>query len=664
MSTRHAATAVPLPIRPWMSMTLAFMLVVGLFSSTLLTSTASAQGTSNDLASAVPADTVMFMGLNLDQDSDQWTQTRDLLERAGLSDLAEDQAGTSTDELADSAEAQGITGYAAMVFTDADSLMSYSTTQDLTNAAMDTTMDPTAGEVPEVPGGFAMVIQPDDPQAMAEQFVTMATNEAETNGATLQTVDYNGVTITYWEPSAESTQVGTATAEVDGTVILATRVSDVEPIIDTVQGTTENLADTDGFKSVVDALPADHISFGYMNMEVLMDSMAQSPEFAGTVSAEDIEAAKGHMGWVVYASNDGFHFDTATILNDPSQLEAMSGFTPSMAEKFPADLMLFANGNNIAGSGIIEMIAGLIQTGMSQPAPTAQAYEPAGMGTPAPETTTVASPSATPTEEEVWAMLEQQLGFNPNTELLALLDGEFASAAGVYGLDEGMPYPGFLFVSESSDPATLTQTTDVITNIANQTAQDGTYTVSSRAIGSDEVTVITIDSSQTGNIPVVIEFGIVNDSMVIGTPEMIDEYAGGSGPKLADDASFTDTFSKLPSENVYSISYMNIEGQLLPLLDFVVTMMNTSTTTLDNHADCGEYATQAEAQEAYEADPSGLWVLDQDFDDEACEDFFGEATAVASPESVSSQVNIQSAGSVTWIDGDIVRTNSIVVIGE
>ena len=102
----------------------------------------------------------------------------------------------------------------------------------------------------------------------------------------------------------------------------------------------------------------------------------------------------------------------------------------------------------------------------------------------------------------------------------------------------------------------------------------------------------------------------------------------------------------------------------MPLLDWFATMLMGSMSTLDNHEDCGTYATQQEAQDAYDADPGTMWLLDMDYDGQACEDFFSESTASASPESFTSGINIPAAGSVTWVDGDAVHTSSILVIGD
>ena len=56
--------------------------------------------------------------------------------------------------------------------------------------------------------------------------------------------------------------------------------------------------------------------------------------------------------------------------------------------------------------------------------------------------------------------------------------------------------------------------------------------------------------------------------------------------------------------------------------------MGSST---DADPSCGEYATQADAQAAYDEDQFENYQLDQDFDGEACEDFFGAPAASPAP---------------------------------
>lgn len=651
MNARSAAIAAPGSVRVWTSFTLAFLLMASLLASIVTVRGVSAQTADESLASVVPAGTVLYMAVDLDQQSEQWVQTFDLLDRAGLSDLAEEEMGASTEDLGQAAEAENISGRAAIVFTDADSLVNFSTGDLATAADSMETMDTAMAETPEVPEGFAMIVQPDDPAALSAQFTEMANEEAAAGGGTVQTVDYNGVTITYWE-STDDTATGTATAEVDGTVLLATRVSDLEPIIDAAQGTTENLASEAGFNSVYDKLETNALVFGYMNLDAMTTAMQNNPSMAelllGTTLSSDLESGKGHAGWSIYASTAGFHMDSVMVPNDAATIPADVEFTPAMAASVPADVMIFANSNNLYGTGITDMLGSVMQVALAESA----SADPG-----------VATPAATPTIDETWALFEQMLGFNPDTDLMAKLDGEYAMYAGVYDLESGMPNPEFLFVSETSDPATLTETTATITQMMTE-MNEGEYEVGARTVEGGELTTMTMSEETTGGMPVVLEFGVVDGEMLIGVNGAIDKYIAGDAPMLADDENFQATFANLPTENVMSVGYVNIEGQVMPLLDMMVGMMNSSTSTLDNHEDCATYATQQEAQTAYDADPSNLWLLDMDYDGEACEDFFGETMPMASPEPIANQVNIPSAGMVTWTDGEAIYSNAILVIGD
>jgi len=51
--------------------------------------------------------------------------------------------------------------------------------------------------------------------------------------------------------------------------------------------------------------------------------------------------------------------------------------------------------------------------------------------------------------------------------------------------------------------------------------------------------------------------------------------------------------------------------------------------TGDSHPDCGRFGSQADAQAAYDTFAPGSFNLDQDFDGEACEDFYNGSTAAA-----------------------------------
>src|SRR5690554_4249565 len=122
MNASASTMVAPTRSRVWVTFALAAMLIVSFFSTVVGLQSVSAQSSQSGLASVVPADTVLFMSVNLDQSSEQWEQTYSLLERAGIGDLVESEVGTSAEDLGNMAEANNFSGSGAVVFTDADSL--------------------------------------------------------------------------------------------------------------------------------------------------------------------------------------------------------------------------------------------------------------------------------------------------------------------------------------------------------------------------------------------------------------------------------------------------------------------------------------------------------------------------------------------------------------
>jgi hypothetical protein len=151
-----------------LAVAMAFLLIASFFSAAVALNTgaspASAQGTGSSLAEAVPDTSVFFMEIQLDQQSDQWVKTYELLDRAGLSDLLEQGADASPEQVAQIAELYSVTGKAAMVFSELN-LDTQNAVSDITSEASSLTTDPLSVADNGIPEGFAVVFQPDDPAA-------------------------------------------------------------------------------------------------------------------------------------------------------------------------------------------------------------------------------------------------------------------------------------------------------------------------------------------------------------------------------------------------------------------------------------------------------------------------------------------------------------------
>ncbi|HWV24898.1 MAG TPA: DUF3352 domain-containing protein, partial [Thermomicrobiales bacterium] len=268
------------------------LLIAAFFASALAVTGgplhASAQA-STGLADVVPSGSVLYMEVQLDQSSDQWTQTYALLDRAGLSDLAEEEVGASPEQVGQMAEMSDLTGVAAMVFTSAEGLTT-DAVDDFANDATSMAADPTSAlATSDVPEGFVVVIQPDDPQGLYEHLQSMVSEDAADAGATVETQTYNGTDIEYWT-SQDDASDSTAVALIGDTVALAVRPDDIEPVIDTISGDLDSLSSDEGFSAVHQALTTDALSFGYVNGGAFADQVAvDDPEFASIAGSLDAE---------------------------------------------------------------------------------------------------------------------------------------------------------------------------------------------------------------------------------------------------------------------------------------------------------------------------------------------------------------------------------------
>jgi hypothetical protein len=628
-----------------MAFAMAFLLIASFFSAAVAlnsgASYASAQGTGSSLAEAVPEDSVFYMEIELNQQSDQWVKTFELLERAGLSDLVETEADASPEEVAQVAETFDVTGKAAMVFSSLN-LAADGAVDDITDEASSLTTDPMSVTEGGIPEGFAVVFQPEDPAALYANLQTVVADEADDNAATVETTDYNGVTIEYWEATDEFTDP-TAVAQIDDLVVLAVRPADIEPIIDTVNGDVDSLATTDGYTAVEDALTTEALVFGFVNAEQFIEAaVAEEPTLA-----DSLNQVNGFAGWNVWADDSGFRLDTVQVPAEGADLPELTPFEPTLAENVSADSLLFVNSNDLAGTGIFDLLGVSLQQAFSE-------TDAVGIGTPIPDAV------ATPTVEEVYAQLEAQLGFNLQTDLFDQLNGEYGLAVSAQDVFSGAPDVNAVFVADVEDEVTVSDVTDKISFILTS-ALDDEGELTTREVGDASVYSISIPDA---GMPLKLEYGVIDGQLLIGVNNGIDEYVDGPSNSLADDQVYQDTLAALPQEGITGVQYLNL-GVLLPMIEEGATAMSGSMDMADADEACGDYATQEEAQAAYDLDDSENWMLDLDFDGEACEDYFGTTDTVeASPVGVTENLNLLSIGTVTYsLDGN-TASSTILLIGE
>lgn len=612
------------------------LLLAGFFASNVaMLAPASAQA-ATAAADYIPATALFSTEFELDAESDQVSKGAELLERANLSALLE---GEDLEELESSLFALSLfaTGEAAVFLTELP-VDEDLTLDDVTSDAADVTMDPESALGGDVPQGWAVVVVPDDASSSFELYSSVVFQDETIE---IEESEYNGYTIMTQAPVDEFSQ-GASIALVDDAIAIASVPDDLETVIDTATGDNEALSANSSYLDVRGALETDVLNFGYVNGPALLDALvAQDPEVTGSLP-EDLTVSLGsHQGYVFWADDPGFRLDTIALPAEGSDVPEASAFEPAFTQNVPDSSLVYIGGSDLGQTPSLNALALLF------------AQEIVGG-----DALTGATPvvDAEAQAEEIFAEAEGMLGFNLKTDLLDQLVGEWAMAGSVANITDLEPTISAVFVTEIDDDETVTGVVETITNlIASQS--DDTFTLTSRQVNGSDVTVVDLSESGT---PLVLEFGVIEEGLVIGVNEGIDDFVSAQSNALADDQTFTDTFAELPTE-VTSISYLSVQN-LLPLVEDAIAL-SSSSSTLDADPACDEFDTQADAQAAYDEDDFENFSLDLDYDGEACEDFFSAATPEAAVAGIG-EINILSVGSVTFNDGETVGSSTIILIGE
>ncbi len=629
-----------LPARTLVAAALTF----GSLTASLVPSSVATAQALSPVAAYVPGDSLFYAEFELDLDSDQSTLASDLIERTNLTSLLAETDEQSLDDAVDTLEL--IVDGEAAVFVSELPVDELTSVVDMTTEATELGMDPATAATEQIPAGWALVVHPTDAEQAYSFYSSLAFGDIE--GANQVITTYGGFDIVTVEAEDEY-DTPLAMALIDDVIVLASQPGDIEPVIDTVNGDVDSLDSTASFNEVRDHFAPDLLSFAFVNGEAIV---AEVEAEGGQEALDYLESQGGALdmfhGIGVWAEQDGFHMETISLPGASGVVPDATMYTGSLAANMPADAMIFSGGMDLGSNPTVEsaalvMAQGIIseQTGvdmMATPVSDAEAYA-----------------------DEVFAEAEQYLGFNIKTDVLDSMSGEWAMAATVGEFTgESLPDYSVQMLSEITDAAGPEAAAEALTEEI-ENADDPSVTVSVRELDGNEITVVEMASDGT---TITLEYGAVGDYFAIGINSPLEFATAPASPSLADESVFNDTFATLPQDNITSVSYMNL-GLVVPLVQDVISMTSTMSGTSEPDADpdCANYATQVEAQQAYDEDTFEMWNLDLDFDGEACEDFFAPEAAATPAPADSVTINLLSAGSVTWNDGTAIGSSSVILIG-
>lgn len=610
-------------------------------------------------ASLVPADALLYTVVPLVDNDEQWQQGMTLLRRAGL--------GSDLDAL--TGEVLGAEGEEELPM---ELFLGGEVAMVVTNTAMDLLVNQAAGGMTggAAPGaeptyteaGLAFLITSESPAFIALAIESAIANTAQQLGVEVEQTEYDGVSITYVTVPDGVDETPMATARIGDVVLAAGFPADLEPLIETSSGDRESLADLDAFGQARAALDQDHLLFGYLNPPPA-DIFEQALGEAGLpVTMPESESAP--IGFLVAADEPGFRLETVSIGTGSATANTTNLAESQLVTTTPDDALILFSGLDLAGTGILDLTASLILGASGLVAPSA---------TPGPTEDVVA---------DQFEQLAQIMGVNFRTDLLLQLTGTYGFWA------EFDPETGTvttLFTSDVDDVEAVSGALFQVTLLA-QSAGSGQMTVTTRPVGETD----RVFSILTGDATVPrVEYGFIGETMVVGLGEAVDAYAGGPESPLAGSESFDVIMSALP-EATTGLMYIDLE-QAIPLLntaadetgvdDLAADITGASdeaslgaqpadTRSGDAHPDCAQFASQAEAQAAYDAFAPGTFQLDEDFDGEACEDFFTlDDEVIVTPDpvpgvAVTEMTSFSAFGMVAFDEDGNSRTSSLLLVTE
>ena len=467
---------------------------------------------------------------------------------------------------------------------------------------------------------------------------------------------YEGTDILY-APPATSDDQGMAAARVGDLILIATTPDDLHPLIDTADGRTDSITSVPEFTAVRDELPDDFLMFLFTNSIDTSDA-----NFGPLAMFADQFSTKSVSGLTIAADEPGFRMESVTMAAEGETLPAgADNFESDLVTKAPDDSLLFVSAADLGATGVLDAIgATVISLAM-------------GMGNPD------ATPDANTSTEDYIAQqykaAESLIGINLQTDLFQQLSGEYG---GWLTASPDAQQVSGVFASGVEDPETVSNALQQLSFLI-QGASGSESPLTTREVGGGQVYVIDLGDGAGSTL----EFGVVNDYLVVGKGDAVERFAAEPADSLAENTQFQAVMDTLPVEH-NGLTYIDL-AQAIPLMEVASQEsgdmgFGATDQIKDASESCGNYETQEEAQAAYDAAESGTFDLDQDFDGQVCEDYFGSAgtaseTAAgtpaaqdgAQPADALANVDysaIKAFASVSYGDGDVQRTSSILYITD
>jgi hypothetical protein len=519
----------------------------------------SAQASVPASAEYVPAHSLLFLTVDLDVTSTPWLQAAILAQRIDQrltpEQLFGSLAGSVFGEQAAQIDPQLFLGgevTLVLVELDVAGIVDDSTPIDDVEGGVG--MVDVSVAAAEVTQGLVLIALPPDVSAADEALQAALSAQAETDGVTVESSSYAGIDIQSIPANAESGRPGMAIAQVDDALVAAATPAELEPVIDVRVNDASSMADNEAVPVVLEPLASDYLAIGVLNGPAAAAAGADAGTVGGITEVVVPGGDNAVTGFTLTAVNEGFRVDTRSASTNGEPVAGMNApYDAELIGRMPADTQVLIDGYNLGGTGVIDAaVVVLFEAFFGSLEAAFVPFQP--QGTPVPATVVPLDEAA----QEAYSTVALLLGVNLQTELVQLLDGEYA--LGIWGIDNGdIAGAGAALIARTSDPATVDATLASLTNFLGVGASSltGAAGATPGSAGAAELTVIDLSTDGTDLAP--ISFGVVGDEIIIGYGEGGEVAVNGVDDPLSESELFGAVTAELPQERNFLL-YVNLDA--------------------------------------------------------------------------------------------------------
>ena len=335
-------------------------------------------------------------------------------------------------------------------------------------------------------------------------------------------------------------------------ILMGETVEQLQPFADTIQGNQPSLADSDELDLLNAELPAEQLLFGYVSGETLTESAAGI--FNASTLAESIDPPFGATAFAVTADEPGFRFESVSqpVLGSTLR-QGLNAENPDFATQLPDSTLAMFAGSDLGESWLIAQVQKVLLSVLMS---------------------TLGGGEIDLTDSNIEAqfgVLAMLTGINFKTDLMDQLTGTYGAA--LFSIDTENPFASSAVVA--SDLGDSDRVSVGVTSIGPllQSAAAGSVSITTSSVADQTVNNVTLYSDdQTATI----QYGVVNDQLMVGLGDGVSTLAIPPTSTLADDSEYQAALAELPS-SYSSMLYVDVQGIARQLAPYLIETLATET---------------------------------------------------------------------------------------